>query len=245
MRHQVRAEQRIVLAVHPQAGQFVLGTVLGKRRHQRRAPAAAVAVVAQAAGEIDQPAYALQVLGAERHRGQAAVGLAGHHDAVGVDPLLAAGKVERVLDVLGLGVAVGRHVAAVVTVAPGRVGEALAHRHHHGVAALHEGVRHVIEAVARLHVRVARVLAVVDDDQREGTLSVGLEDRRFQACLVLLAGWDQHDVFVDPVVELQLLLDGQARQHPQADNQCGRKFANRRTCSKHGNSETSVSTAPF
>jgi hypothetical protein len=74
----------------------------------------------------------------------------------------------------------------------------------------------VIEAVARLQAGAARVLAVIDDDEREGTRTVRLEHRRFQARLVILAGRNQHDVFVDAVVELQLLFDCQARQHAQA-----------------------------
>jgi hypothetical protein len=233
-RHQFRAEQRVVLAVHPQARDLVLRAVFGKGRHQRRTPAAAVAVVAQAAGKVDQGAHARQFAGAQRHRRQAAVGLAGNDDAVGVDPLLVAGKFQGVADVLGLDVAVGGHVAAAVAVAAGGVGEALAHRHHHRVAAFHEGVGHVVEAVARLQVRAARILAVVDDDEREGARTVRLEHGRLQARRMVAASRDQHDVLVDPVVELQLLLDRQAGQHGKADDQRGGKFANRCTCSKHG-----------
>jgi hypothetical protein len=239
-RHQFRAEQRIVLAVHPQARDLVLRAVFGKGRDQRRAPAAVVAVVAQAAGKVDQGAHARQLAGAQRHRRQAAVGLAGNHDVVGVDPFLFAGKFQGVTDVLGLDVAVGGHVAAAVAVAAGRVGEALAHRHHHRVAAGDEGVGHVIEAVARLQVRVARILAVVDDDEREGARTVRLEHRRLQARLVVPASRDQHDVLVDPVVELQFLLDREAWQHGQDDD---RAEASLRTDARALNMEDSETVA--
>ncbi len=122
-----------------------------------------LAVVAQAAGEIEQAAHARHVLRAQCDRGQPAVGLAGDDDMVVVDPVQFARIFNGVEHVGGLGVAIGGHIAAIVGVGAARFGEAAAHRHHHRVAALDEGGGHDDEAVARLQARIARFLAMVDD----------------------------------------------------------------------------------
>jgi hypothetical protein len=51
---------------------------------------------------------------------------------------------------------------------------------------------------------------------------------------MVLAGRDQDDVLVDPIVELKLLFDGETRQQGQGGDEGGGQFANGRADFKHG-----------
>src|SRR5207249_4372630 len=83
-------------------------------------------------------------------------------------------------NVLGLLAAVAFYVAAGVDVVSGRVREALAHRHHDDVAALHEIACGHERAIAALMARIAERLAVIDHNDGKRTGAGGLEDRGFE-----------------------------------------------------------------
>jgi hypothetical protein len=91
----------------------------------------------------------------------------------------------------------------------------------------------MIKAVARLQARAARVLAVVDDEQREGAGAIGLEHGGFEQDIVR-PGRHLDDALVHPVVERagdghgcwQVLRLGKCRQHGQRGKRSGDQGAN-------------------
>src|SRR5205823_4617904 len=84
-----------------------------------------------------------------------------------------------------------------------RFREARAHRNHHDIAAPHQLAGGDDIACARLKSCVAKVLAVIDDGEREGTVAIRLEDRRLE--LDTEAVPDENDALVEGLVERRLL----------------------------------------
>ena len=173
-------EITVVCAVEPERWNPAFRAIVCKGGYQCRLPLAWAAVGSQAAGKIDQAAYAGDGAGAQRQCRQSAVRLACHQQSFTIDPGLLHQVIDDALDIVCLRLPVRFEVAAVVDVPAAGVGKASAHRDHHGIAALDELAADGNETVAFLQAWITARLAVIHDQCGKGAVAWRLEQRGFE-----------------------------------------------------------------